>query len=78
MLDGAANIEVVPFTPDRERPITTEEFDEEDVVIAGGRRVCCQILKKRAISLITMVWNAMSWARGFIGPLQAHWSGRSG
>jgi len=38
MLAAAAHIEVVPFTSDRERPITTEELDEVDVVIAGGQR----------------------------------------
>jgi phosphoglycerate dehydrogenase-like enzyme len=54
MLDGAANIEVVPFTADRDRPITTEEFDAVDVVIAGGQRFTSETLSasKRGVGIV--------------------------
>ena len=38
MLTAATHVEVVPFTSEQQRPLTTEEFDEVDVVIAGGQR----------------------------------------
>ena len=54
MLDGASNIEVVPFTAERERPITTAEFDDLDVIIAGGQRFTSETLSpsKRCAGIV--------------------------